>query len=125
MAYQQDIFFDVEALPLVEREAILRKAHDICEDWWLDKLDCSESYSRQRIDGVSFDEAMEHFGPDALFRVIHRFPVMAIEKERLEVVFRSMKQPVDYFLWIIVPLEREAEITAGLKELGSVKPPPE
>lgn len=117
MKFRQDIFYDVDAFSHNEQEAILRKAHSICEDWRLDKLDCSKSISRQRVEGVSFEEAMKHFVPNALCRVIHRFPVISFDKERLEVVFRSMENPVDYFLWIIVPLDREKEITAGLKPL--------
>jgi hypothetical protein len=36
----------------------------------------------------------------------------------LEVGFRSMESPVDYFLWIIVSLDRAAEITHGLVQMS-------
>ncbi len=121
MKYRQDIFYDVDGFSHDEQEAILRKAHGICEDWWLDELDCAKSFSRQRVEDVSFEDAMSHFVPGALLRVIHRFPVISLDKERLEVVFRSMEDPVDYFLWIVVSLDRQEEIVAGLKQLGGAE----
>jgi hypothetical protein len=113
----QDTFYDTSELSHDAQAAILRKAQSISERWWFDKLDCSESYARQRVEGVSFEDAMEHFVEGALLRVIHRRPVILLDEPHLEVVFRSMKNPVDYFLWIVIPLNRASEIVNGMSEL--------
>ena len=113
----QDIFYDTAKLSHDEQEAILRKAHSISERWWFDKLDCSESYARQRVEGVAFEDAMEHFVEGALLRVIHRRPVIPMDEPHIEAVFRSMENPVDYFLWIVVPLNRASEIVNGMTQL--------
>ena len=39
------------------------------------------------------------------------------EKPYLQVCFRSMEDPVDYFLWIIVDLKHKHEFIEGLREL--------
>ena len=57
---------------------------------------------------------MGHFVEGALMNVIHRRLMISMGGPNLEVGFRSMESPVDYFLWIIVPLDRADEITNGL-----------
>ena len=111
----QHIFYDTIKVSRAEQERLLRKAHSICSEWWLDKLDCSESYMRQKVEGASFEEAMRHFGERALMNVIHRRAFIPLDEPHLEVGFRSMESPVDYFLWINVPLDRAEEITKGLQ----------
>ncbi|MBL7077728.1 MAG: hypothetical protein ISS31_09675 [Kiritimatiellae bacterium] len=112
----QHLFYDTIKVSREEQERLLRKAHSICSEWWFDKLDCSESYMRQKVEGVSFEAAMAHFGERALMNVIHRRAFVPLNTPHLEVGFRSMENPVDYFLWIIVPLDRADEITKGLEE---------
>ena len=110
----RDIFYDTDGLTHAELEALLRKAHSVCERWWMDKLDCAVSFARQRVADVSFEDAMRHFRHGAFFTVIHRKQVVPAYGPHLEVGFSSMERPVDYFLWIIVPLDRAAEIVDGL-----------
>ena len=55
-----DVFYDTAKLSRSEQEDLLRKAHSICERWWFDKLDCSESFARQRVKDISFEDAMDH-----------------------------------------------------------------
>lgn len=112
----QDIFYDTSKVSRAAQERLLRKAHSVCSHWWFDKLDCSESWRRQKVDGVSFEEAMAYFGERALMNVIHRRGYIAPDDPHLEVGFRSMEMPVDYFLWIVVPLDRADKITKGLEE---------
>ena len=57
-----DIFYDTSKLSHQEQEALLRKAHSICESWWFDELDCSVSWRRQRVHGILSEEGMSHFG---------------------------------------------------------------
>jgi hypothetical protein len=112
----QDVFYDTAKLSCAEQEAMLRKAHSICERWWFDKLDCSKSFARQRVKDISFEDAMGHFGKGALMNVIHRRQIVPMDDPHLEVGFRSMEIPVDYFLWIIVPLNHAADIVNGITE---------
>ncbi|MCK5154947.1 MAG: hypothetical protein KAQ69_00860 [Spirochaetales bacterium] len=97
---------------------MLRKAHSICDRWWFDKLDCSESFARQHVRDISFEDAMRHFVSGALMNVIHRRQIFSLEQPHLEVGFRSMELPVDYFLWIIVPLKRANDIVHGMTQLS-------
>ncbi len=115
---EQDTFYDTNRLSRPEQEALLRKAHSLCEHWWFDKLDCSISCARQRVKDISFEEAMSHFGERSLINVIHRRQIVPIDPPHLEVGFRAMESSVDHFLWIIVPLERANEITNGLAQMS-------
>ena len=63
----------------------------------------------------SFEEAMSHFGKAAFVSVIHRRQVIPLDEHYLEVGFSSMEHPIDYFLWIIVPLDKADQIVDGLK----------
>jgi hypothetical protein len=94
---EQDIFYNADKLSHKEMEALLRKAHSICKKWWLDKLDCSESWARQRVKGATFEAAMFHFVDDVFRFVINRKPVLKINTRHLVVGFRSMES-IDYFL---------------------------
>jgi hypothetical protein len=113
----RDIFYDTAKLSRPEQEIVLRKAHSICERWWFDKLDCLESFARQQVKGISFEDAMGHFVEGALMNVIYRRQILPLDEPHLEVGFRSMELPVDYFLWIIVPLKRADEIVIGMTQL--------
>ena len=113
-----DIFYDTSGLSHSEQKTLLRKAHAICERWWFDKLDCTESFARQLVKGISFEDAMDHFVEGAFMSVIHRNPVIKLDEPHLEVGFRSMEMPVDYFLWIIIPMNHAADITNGMTQLS-------
>ena len=113
----QDIFYDTSKLSRYEQEEKLHKAYSICERWWFDKLDCKESFARQRVENISFEDAMDHFTESAFMFVIYRQQIIPMDEPYLEVGFRSMESPIDYFLWIIVPLERANEITNGMTQL--------
>lgn len=91
----------------------MRKAHSICSEWWLDKLDCSVSFARQRVPDASFEDAMSHFVDNAFFVVIHRRQIVMADDPYLEVDFRSMEH-ILFFLLIIVPLDRADKIVKGL-----------
>ncbi|MCK5155958.1 MAG: hypothetical protein KAQ69_05955 [Spirochaetales bacterium] len=67
---------------------------------------------------ISFEDAMRHFVSDALMNIIHRRQIPSLEQYHLEVGFRSMELPVDYFLWIIVPLKHANDILRGITPLS-------
>ncbi len=114
---EQDIFYDTTRLSRSEQEAMLRKAHSISERWRLDKLDCSESSARQQVKDISFEDAMDRFVEGAIMNVIHRRQILPVDGPHLEVSFRSMEIPVDYFLWIIVPSKHAADIVDGMTQV--------
>ncbi len=115
---EQDIFYDTAKLSHSEQKAILRKAYSISERWWFDKLDCSVSIARQRVKNISFEDAMDHFAEGALMNTILRRQTLPVDEPHLEVGFRSMETPIDYFLWVIVPLKHADDIVDGMSQLS-------
>ena len=111
-----DTSYATENLSREQQEKLLQKAHSLCMLWWLDKLDCSVSLAREIVKGATFEEAMAHFVPGTRVTVIHRRPICSDEEEIIEVGFRSMEEPADYFLWIIVPMDKADVVLKGLKE---------
>lgn len=91
------VFYPTDHLSLDESRAILLLAKEKCRRWWVDKLDCSESLCRQKVE-VSFDEIMQKFDSTCLFNVIHRNNI----EDYLEVGFCTVGSVVDHFLWIII-----------------------
>jgi len=110
--YINDQFYKVKHLSLETKIEIIEDAYSQKYRWWVDKLDCNESFARQTIDWT-FDQIMEKFSDGAHFIFIHRqgfvhdrgFPDPGDEygfnRYHLEVGFRVMSG-IDYFLWIYV-----------------------
>ena len=110
--YLQHINYDISHLSLKDKEKLIRRAFDAKFNWWVDKLECRESLARQRVE-MSFDDVMKHLTERAYVTVIHRqerYPDGAY----MEIGFSSMESPVDYFLWIQVPLSLKDEFTKDL-----------
>ena len=100
--YQQHLFYDIQGLSFEVKKDLLHCAFAHSYDWWLDSLNCSESFRRKKVEGIEFKEAMEHMHELSLLSFIHR---RGYEHPQFyEVGFRSMESPVDYFLWIKVDL---------------------
>jgi len=104
MSYEQDIFYKVHDLSQKEKIDIMNYSKNISYEWWTDKLDCSESWARQRID-MSFDDIMKKFSASSHFVVIHRRGSMEhknteIWKWKGEVGFSTMGGEISYYLWI-------------------------
>lgn len=93
----QSTFYPTNQLSLDERVAILMLAKEKCYQWWVDKLDCRESFHRQKTE-MSFEEIMGQFNDRCGFNMIYR---QFDHEKYLEVSFRTMS-PVDYFLWLLV-----------------------
>jgi hypothetical protein len=104
--YGESVFYKTNSLSKEEKVALLHECRSVCYEWWADKLDCSESMSRQSID-CSFEEILDRFKEGAHFVVIDRGEWGDINnKEHFEIGFRSMESPVDYFLFIEVESEK-------------------
>ncbi len=115
MIYEQHEHYDTSVLSFKEKEDLLRRAFDKKFKWWVDKLECRVSFAREKID-MSFEEVMTHFSDKAHMVVIHRkekFPNVPY----LEVGFCTMGSPIEYFLWIKVPISLKEEFVKNLKKL--------
>jgi len=99
-----DIFYNTRELTLAQKIALIKDCMEICFNWWTDKLDCSESWARQRVD-LTFEEIMGKFNDEAHFVVIDRKYYFLNEKKHFEIAFRTMTA-IDYFLWILVEDEK-------------------
>ena len=97
---QMDTFYDTSELSLNQKVSLINDCKLVCYEWWVDKLDCSESPARQRIN-ITFDEIMGKFTSKAHFVVIDRGHFLEFERKHFEIAFRTMTG-IDYFLWIHV-----------------------
>jgi len=116
MIYEQHEHYDTSVLSFKEKEDLLRKAFDKKFNWWVDKLDCRVSFAREKTD-MSFEEVMTHFSDKACMVVIHRKKGFLDDAPHLEVGFCTMESPIEYFLWIEVPISLKEEFVKNLKKL--------
>ena len=104
MRFGEFVFYKTDDLNLDEKIAILRDCKEISYSWWVDKLDCSVSFARQRYE-CNFEEILDKLKKDSHFVVINRGAwgdVRCEGTEHFEIAFRSMEVPIDYFLFIQV-----------------------
>lgn len=102
-------------LKIEEKKALCYRAKELSNNWWVDKLDCRESFMRQSIE-MPFDEIMKKLDSSSLFFIIHRI----YSGDYLEIGFRTsgkINEP-DYFLWIQTDKEHIPTIVEefGIKE---------
>ena len=90
----ETIFYKIKNLSIEERKELLREAKELSYIWWVDILDFTKSFLREKID-LSFEEIMSKYTNACHFSIIHR-----ISENKLEIAFRTMNTGPDYFLWI-------------------------
>lgn len=100
MSYNHDIFYKISDLSLIDKSEIIHYAKRKATDWWVDKLDCAESWSRQKVE-MSFSDIMQKFTNKCHFTVIHR---RGYEKKG-EIGFSTMGLGIEYYLWINISEE--------------------
>jgi hypothetical protein len=106
MQFGASVFYNTRELSTDKKAAILKDCMEVSYEWWVDKLDCSESMSRRKID-YSFEKILEKLNESAHIVVIDRGQWGDFDnKEHFEIGFRSMETPVDYFLFIEVESEK-------------------
>ena len=103
--------YETQNLTLEQKRNICQFAYENCFNWWVDILDCSISFCRQRID-MTFEEAMKKLDETSLFFMIHR---NLDPENHLEVGFRTGAS-VEYFLWLQVDPKYIPELTKGIDE---------
>ena len=99
----RDIFYNVKDLNLRQRVNLMKYAKTNSIDWWVDELDCSKSFIKQRTE-MTFEDVLKKFKIGSHFVVINR------HGEYGEIGFCTFKEP-DYFLFINVNLEVLIEIS--------------
>ncbi|MDR0698403.1 MAG: hypothetical protein LBG28_04160 [Tannerella sp.] len=95
-----DTFYDTSKLTLPPRVELLNDCKVVCCNWWIDKLDCSQSYTRQGTD-MPYEEIIPILTDKAYFVVIDRHYYMRNEKKHFEIEFCTMTS-TEYFLFIFV-----------------------
>jgi hypothetical protein len=103
-----DTFYNIQELSLLQKTELLNDCKEICIVWWVDKLDCTESFARQRID-MCFEDIMNKLDDSAHFVVIDRVYYPIDEKKHFEIGFRAMTS-IDYFLFIWVEDDKMVRI---------------
>lgn len=99
--------YNVRKLSLKDKYDICYRAKELCDKWWVDILDCNESFCRQKIE-MSFEDIMAKLTPKCHFSIIHRNNSM---EDYLEIGFSTMNQGPDYFLWINLDIKYLEEFT--------------
>lgn len=102
--------WNANKVPFEQKVDMLNRAKAVCKHWWVDALDCSVSFCRQRV-MVPFEDIMARFKPDSLFNIVHR---NLSPENHLEISFRTMDSEIDYFLWIILDPIYIPDFTSGL-----------
>lgn len=92
-------FYEIKQLSIEEKTNLLRVAKDNSLRWWVDKLDCSQSWARQRVD-MGFDEIMTKFDRTCHYVVIDRGFDHFMQEDYFEVGFSTMTQSVNFYLFI-------------------------
>lgn len=69
--HKHHVFYKIEDLSFDKRVGIINKAKKVSTKWWVDKLDCSISFSRQRVE-MSYEDIMKQFTNDCHFVIIER-----------------------------------------------------
>jgi len=101
------VFYDTRRLSIDEKVDLLKDCREVSYEWWADRLDCSVSVARQKID-CSFEDILDRLKEDTHFVVIDRGvwgSLFGEDREHFEIAFRTMDSYVDYFLFIEVDSE--------------------
>lgn len=87
---------NTSGLSLDEKRELLIRSRAKCFEWWVDILDCSKSFARQRIE-MTFDEILAKLTTKCHFTVI----VRDLPNKHIEVGFSTMNVvSPNYYLWI-------------------------
>jgi hypothetical protein len=115
-----DDFYNTRKLTVMQKKAICRWAKSVCYSWWVDILDCTKSFARQKID-MSFTEILKKLKRSGHFVIIHRRDIVRYtdEAEYIEIGFSTMRSP-DYFLWILLNTKYLPELKLRLERCSTL-----
>jgi len=99
-----DTFYNTQNLNLEQKVALLDDCKAVCFHWRVDKLDCSVSFRRERVE-MTFEEIKQKLTEASHFVVINRDFYMMDEKKHFEVGFCTLTK-IEYFLFMHVEDEK-------------------
>jgi hypothetical protein len=97
-------FYDTQKLSFDQKTALLNDCKEICFRWFVDKLDCNESFARKGIE-MSFEDIMKMFDDSNHFVVIDRGRYGLDNRHHFEIGFCTNGN-ITYFLFILVEKEK-------------------
>lgn len=100
-------FYNTE-IPIETKISLLISAIDICDNYHVDVLDCSKSWSRQSTD-LKFEDILPKLNEDCHFVVIEREDFLS-KKLSGEIGFSEMGKGPNHFLFIYLTLENLEKI---------------
>lgn len=104
---KDDIFYRMDLLTVVQKKQLYRDGKSKCFTWWVDKLDCNESWARQRID-MSFTKILNTLTRKChCVFILRNITCMYDDKDQfLEIGFCTMTTiKPEYFLYIHCDVE--------------------
>jgi hypothetical protein len=105
MGFGKFVFYNTDELRMNDKIAMFRDCKELSYKWWADKLDCSHSMSRQRVD-CPFETILGRLKENTHVVVIDRGEWGDFDdKKHFEIGFRTMESPIDHFLFIEVESE--------------------
>jgi hypothetical protein len=115
--YEPHLFYNVEHLfDAEQRQLLIKKVMEEYDStdwhWWVDKLDSSSSWRRERVNGISFEEAMQYVTGTAHFGLCLR---KAYDAPHGQICVRTMQGNPDYYFWLNFSKEVLDKITKELK----------
>lgn len=101
------VFYDIEPLSKTDVFDILRFVYDSRIKFWVDELDCSKSFRREKL-SCNFDYAISnYFQEKFLFRIVRERFLLPIDIEEygceevgLFVLSSLNGSGPDYFIWV-------------------------
>lgn len=109
--FKQHEFYETTGLSLEEKINLLNDSFKLNRKWWVDELDVSKSYSRQKIE-MSYDDILGYFNNSCHFVVIQR---NGYDDPYGEIGFSTLGRDPEYFLWLILELDDLYDITNKYK----------
>lgn len=110
-------FYNIDTISIQKKKKIINEALSVCYEWHVDKLDCSESFRRQRIE-MSFENIVLKLKNSSHFTIIHRRNIY--DGEYGEIGFCQMEKGITYFLWIFITISELEKLTKKHKLDGKI-----
>lgn len=99
-----------------------KRAYKLADKFWLDRLNCSESFCRQLVEGATFEDAMRHHNDRNVPNCIVRESLRDGEPKHFEIGFSTITcNPDEYYLYLIVDyVKHRDEIVNYFEYLGGI-----
>lgn len=107
-----NIYYNTSSLTHDQKVDLIHAACKICCNWWVDKLDCSKSFRRQKT-SMTLEEILDKFDEDCHFSIIYR---NSATENYIEIGFRTMSTNPEYFLWIQLQPKYQQRLLTGVPQ---------